>query len=133
MNTALVILSAEQAGLTAEQNDYRTQQLEQLLALYQLPARRVCGMYNGTSEASFVVPLPVWHAKAMEVEQLLASITFGFDQECYLLSHADRTCELVYQDRRVPMHGKLRAITPTKAGELDSYTVTDTSEYFAVV
>src|SRR5690606_19230066 len=89
-----VMVSAERAGLSPEENARRTEQLEQDLREAGFEPQRARGMYQGVPEASFLVPI----ADATELAEVLQLGLEKYEQESVLVVDEERRARLEFLD-----------------------------------
>src|SRR5690606_29107474 len=89
-----VMVSAERAGLSPEENARRTEQLEQDLREAGFEPQRARGMYRGVPEASFLVPI----ADATELAEVLQIGLEKYGQESVLVVDEERRARLEFLD-----------------------------------
>ena len=112
-----VILSAELSHLTLEENNTRTNQLELMLKHSGFKPVLMKGVYKGSSEISFFVPI----TRIDDIERLEFIAFDRFQQESILVQYSDGHSRLHYPNH-VEHIGKVREITKEVALTKDCYT-----------
>ena len=115
--TQFVLLSAELSHLSPEENNTRTNQLELMLKHHGFKPVLMKGVYKGSSEISFFVPMT-------HVDDIvhLEFIAFDrFQQESILVQYSDGHSRLHYPNH-VEYIGKVREVTKNVAETKDAYT-----------
>src|SRR5574343_196776 len=107
-----VIMSAERAGLSKEENNMRTMALRECFKSEGVSFKEVKGVYKGVEEASFVV--------VGCGEELVRELCMAFDQECWLAVDSNRYGVLKFTDGREGYLGRFRSVSSV-VGE-DAYT-----------
>ena len=130
MNTTqqVIILSAERTENSFEKNRQLTENLAGCLEDLNITASRATGVYNGSSESSFVAI--VKSEADIEAVTSLAFKSFNQDaiihqdsnQEAYLLDKSGKTIQL----------GRLLEIPKTDIENLENYTLLN-GKYYATV
>ena len=127
--TQFVLLSAELSHLTLEENNTRTNQLELMLKHHGFKPVLMKGVYKGSSEISFFVPMT-------HVDDIvhLEFIAFDrFQQESILVQYSDGHSRLHYPNH-VEYIGKVREVTKDIALTKDAYTFyPKLGKYYAAV
>ena len=127
--TQFVLLSAELSHLTLEENNTRTNQLELMLKHHGFKPVLMKGVYKGSSEISFFVPMT-------HVDDIvhLEFIAFDrFQQESILVQYSDGHSRLHYPNH-VEYIGKVREVTKDTALTKDAYTFyPKLGKYYAAV
>lgn len=114
--TPYMIVSAEKAGLSAEENALRSESLRRQLEAGELPPIALRGAYNGTQELSFLVMAGEDSPEAAAVERL----AWHWQQESVLYIDADKRATLIYWDGTRKALGPFKEVSPEAA--LASYT-----------
>ena len=112
-----VILSAELSHLTVEENNTRTNQLELMLNKLGFKPVLMNGVYKGSSEISFFVPV----TRNDDIERLEFIAFDRFNQESILVQYSDGHSRLHYPNH-IEHIGKVREITKQEAFKRDAYT-----------
>jgi len=124
-----VLLSAELSHLTLEENNTRTNQLELMLRHSGFKPVLMKGVYKGSSEISFFVPV----TRNDDIERLEFIAFDRFGQESILVQYSDGHSRLHYPDH-VEYIGKVREITKQEAFKRDAYTFyPKLGKYYATV
>ena len=112
-----VLLSAELSHLTLEENNTRTNQLELMLRHLGFKPVLMKGVYKGSSEISFFVPV----SRIDDIERLEFIAFDRFQQESILVQYSDGHSRLHF-----PYHvehiGKIREVSEETALTKDCYT-----------
>lgn len=112
-----VLLSAELSHLTLEENNTRTNQLELMLKHSGFKPVLMKGVYKGSSEISFFVPV----TRNDDIERLEFIAFDRFQQESILVQYSDGHSRLHYPNH-IEYIGKVREITEHEALTLGNYT-----------
>ena len=112
-----VLLSAELSHLTLEENNTRTNQLELMLRHSGFKPVLMKGVYKGSSEISFFVPV----TRNDDIERLEFIAFDRFNQESILVQYSDGHSRLHYPNH-IEYIGKVREITEHEALTLGNYT-----------
>ena len=112
-----VILSAELSGLTASENEIRTNQLQLMLTKLGFKPVFMIGRYKGDQENSFFVPI----TRVDDIERLEFIAFDRFNQESILVQYSDGHSRLHYPNH-IEHIGKVREITKQEAFKRDAYT-----------
>ena len=115
--TQFVLLSAELSHLSPEENNTRTNQLELMLRHNGFKPVLMKGVYKGSSEISFFVPMT-------HVDDIVRLEFIAFDrfqQESILVQYSDGHSRLHYPNH-VEHIGKVREVTKDVALTKDAYT-----------
>jgi len=124
-----VILSAELSHLTLEENNTRTNQLELMLRHSGFKPVLMKGVYKGSSEISFFVPV----IRNDDIERLEFIAFDRFNQESILVQYSDGHSRLHYPNH-IEHIGKVREITKQEAFKRDAYTFyPKLGKYYATV
>ena len=124
-----VILSAELSHLTLEENNTRTNQLELMLRHSSFKPVLMKGVYKGSSEISFFVPV----TRNDDIERLEFIAFDRFQQESILVQYSDGHSRLHYPNY-IEHIGKVREITKEVALTKDCYTFyPKLGKYYATV
>ena len=124
-----VLLSAELSHLTLEENNTRTNQLELMLKHSGFKPVLMKGVYKGSSEISFFVPV----TRNDDIERLEFIAFDRFQQESILVQYSDGHSRLHYPNH-VEYIGKIREVTRPQAFESDCYTFyPKLGKYYAAV
>jgi len=127
--TQFVLLSAELSHLTLEENNTRTNQLELMLKQSGFKPVLMKGVYKGSSETSFFVPV----TRNDDIERLEFIAFDRFQQESILVQYSDGHSRLHYPNH-IKYIGKVREITKQEAVKRDAYTFNPKlGKYYAVV
>ena len=133
-----VLLSAELSGLTASENEIRTNQLKLMLTKLGFKPVEMIGRYKGDQETSFFVPITRVDDRGLisgnHNSNLLEFIAFEqFNQESILVQYSDGHSRLHYPNH-VEHIGKVREITKQEAFKRDAYTFyPKLGKYYATV
>lgn len=112
-----VLLSAELSGLTASENQTRSNQLALMLNKLGFKPVAMEGVYKGSSEASFFVPI----TRVDDIERLEFIAFDRFGQESILVQYSDGHSRLHYPNH-IEHIGKVREISKEVALTKDCYT-----------
>ena len=112
-----VILSAELSHLTLEENNTRTNQLELMLRHSGFKPVLMKGVYKGSSEISFFVPI----TRIDDIERLEFIAFDRFQQESILVQYSDGHSRLHYPNH-IEHIGKIREVSEEIALTKDAYT-----------
>jgi len=124
-----VILSAELSHLTLEENNTRTNQLELMLRHSGFKPVLMKGVYKGSSEISFFVPV----IRNDDIERLEFIAFDRFNQESILVQYSDGHSRLHYPNH-IEHIGKVREISKEVALTKDCYTFyPELNKYYATV
>ena len=124
-----VLLSAELSHLTPNENNTRTNQLELMLRHSNFKPVLMKGVYKGSSEISFFVPI----TRIDDIERLEFIAFDRFQQESILVQYSDGHSRLHYPNH-IEHIGKIREINKEIALTKDNYTFyTKLNKYYAVV
>ena len=124
-----VLLSAELSHLTLEENNTRTNQLELMLKHSGFKPVLMKGVYKGSSEISFFVPI----TRIDDIERLEFIAFDRFQQESILVQYSDGHSRLHYPNH-IEHIGKIREINKEIALTKDNYTFyPKLNKYYAVV
>jgi len=127
--TQFVLLSAELSHLTLEENNTRTNQLELMLKQSGFKPVLMKGVYKGSSETSFFVPV----TRNDDIERLEFIAFDRFQQESILVQYSDGHSRLHYPNH-IKYIGKVREIPKQEAVKRDAYTFNPKlGKYYAVV
>ena len=113
-----VLISAELSQFTNTENIIRTNQLKLMLeqsGFYPVYMKK--GVYKGSSEISFFVPI----SRKDDIERLEFIAFDRFNQESILVQYSDGHARLHYRDH-IEHIGKLRQVTKEVAEKKGSYT-----------
>lgn len=127
MNTVrpVVILSAESTKISDDANNQRTTILESLLLDLNLAFNRALGVYNGNSEASFVVLVN----SEEEIEALKGFAFKNFDQESILLQDANQEASLLFANGTSERLGRLTQVSEEIAKTHNNFTLMNGQYY----
>ena len=124
-----VLLSAELSHLTVEENNTRTNQLKLMLKHSGFKPVLMKGVYKGSSEISFFVPI----TRIDDIERLEFIAFDRFQQESILVQYSDGHSRLHYPNH-IEHIGKIREINKEIALTKDNYTFyPKLNKYYAVV
>ena len=124
-----VLLSAELAHLTPQENEIRTNQLQLMLTKLGFKPIEMVGCYKGSSETSFFVPI----TRVDDIERLEFIAFDRFGQESILVQYSDGHSRLHYPNH-IQYIGKVREITKQEAFKRDAYTFyPKLGKYYAVI
>ena len=112
-----VILSAELSGLSDTENIIRTNQLKLMLTKLGFNPVYMRGVYKGSSEISFFVPV----IRNDDIERLEFIAFDRFQQESILVQYSDGHSRLHYPNH-IEYIGKVREVTEHEALTLGNYT-----------
>ena len=128
--TQFVLLSAELSHLSPEENNTRTNQLESMLKHHGFKPVLMKGVYKGSSEISFYVPMTHTENDVIHLE----CIAFDrFQQESILVQYSDGHSRLHYPNH-VEYIGKVREVTKDVALTKDAFTFyPKLGKYYAAV
>ena len=112
-----VLLSAELSHLTFEENNTRTNQLELMLQHSGFKPVLMKGVYKGSSEISFFVPI----TRNDDIERLEFIAFDRFQQESILVQYSDGHSRLHYPNH-IEHIGKVREVTKDVALTKDAFT-----------
>jgi hypothetical protein len=108
-------------------NNRKHQQTIEALKLAGTPVSELQGQYKGQPEKSILIV-------GLEFQPTVEKLARLFDQECYLVSHSDRSTDLVYQDGTQIAIGQLRPVDGTNIAGLDSWTYSPIlDQYYATL
>tara|TARA_Y100000114_G_scaffold104558_1_gene97786 strand:+ start:81 stop:503 length:423 start_codon:yes stop_codon:yes gene_type:complete len=121
-----VLISAELSHLSPEENNTRTNQLELMLRHHGFKPVLMKGVYKGSSEISFFVPIGIFSvgSSITHLDDIvhLEFIAFDrFQQESILVQYSDGHSRLHYPNH-VEHIGKVREVTKDVALTKDAYT-----------
>ena len=120
----VIILSAERINNTKEENNTRTNNLEQNLLDCSIKFNKAKGCYKGTTEKAFVC-LP---KNDIEIEVLKDFAFKSFNQESVMHQDSNGMCYLVTPKSETKI-GKLREVNPKFIEKLDSYFILNKKLY----
>lgn len=126
--------------ILALNNDSAEQDMA-VLKEYDIPFKRVDGVYKGEKENAYVVPLPYDEDGAEFLLAALRSLAMGYNQECILRVHPDGSAYLVNTDKcsvsrygRESYIGQWQEVSRHHAETLDGYTFDpESGRYFAAL
>ena len=105
-----IILSAEQSGLSKDQNNAETTKLEFIISSMGLDYEKVHGKYNEVEEESFIIYDPKY-----EYIKVLRNIAFyEFNQECVLINN-DGGLYLDYSSGKVEHYNNFTEVLEIQA------------------
>lgn len=125
-NAELILFSVELSTNNRLDNQINTDQVINWLTLNNVPFQRVNGVYKGTSEVSFIVP--------MRYKRQIEAIARDYNQESILLRHHDLSCELQYlKTGQLEQIGQWTEIKYHEKHQYDGYTEEiETNRFFTV-
>ena len=124
-----VLLSAELSHLTLEENNTRTNQLELMLRHSGFKPVLMKGVYKGSSEISFFVPI----TRIDDIERLEFIAFDRFQQESILVQYSDGHSRLHYPNH-IEHISKIREVSEEVALTKDCYTFyPELNKYYAAV
>lgn len=121
----IFIMSAESKNVNSRVNFYNHEELISRLESYKIPFKEVIGVYNGTSERSVLI-------QGLNNELLIKSLCNDYRQECYLVSGADRSSFLVFNNGTESYIGILIPVTQDEAIKNESYTLDPYTETYYI-
>ena len=123
-----VLLSAELSGLTASENQTRSNQLVLMLTKLGFKPVAMQGVYKGSSETSFFVPI----TRIDDIERLEFIAFDRFQQESILVQYSDGHSRLHYPNH-IEHIGKIREVSKDIALTKDAYTFyPQLGKYYAI-
>lgn len=125
----LVIISAHNSNVTQQQNDIAHIELGQQLRGCGFAIGECDGCYLGETERSWLVE----YDDSLEALERLIQLGADYAQECIMHISSERIAALLYIDGRFAKLGKLRAVSPQRAAQLDGWTRINTGQYYAVL
>ena len=124
----VIILSAELAGLSKEENARRTNTLEHCLQDCNLTFNRASGVYKGKEEVSFVV-VP---NNEDEIQGVKEFAFLNFNQESVLVQDSNQEAYLEFGDGTVERLGRLSEVPQAIAQAEDAYTILNGKYYITI-
>ncbi len=126
LNKQILIFSTYQSTHPEVLNSMNHSNTMKLLKSRGVPFKELVGVYDGTQEKSILVPV--------KYRGTVESLCDKYSQECYLESHSDRFCELIYPDGSKVGIGTLREMSTEEVLEIDNYTYDpSTDKYWGTV